>query len=99
MLRIRETEEGIVFPIRVQPRASRTEICGCYGGSVKIRVAAPPFEGRANEECVIFLSRLFDISKSDLKVVSGEKSRNKEILISGISLDDLKSILKKQAIE
>ena len=99
MLKIRETKEGFLLSIRLQPRASQTKICGCYDDSLKIKVISPPLEGRANKECIGFLSRLFGISKSSFKVVSGEKSRNKEILISRVSFEDLKRALKNQGIE
>ncbi len=99
MLSIKRTKEGFLLPVRLQVRASRTEICGLYNDLLKIRVTSPPLGGRANKECIEFLSNLFGISKSSLKVVVGKKNRNKEILISRISSSNLEKILKDQGIE
>lgn len=99
MLRIKETKEGFLLAVRLQPRASRAKICGCYDDSLKIKVISPPLEDRANKECVELLAKLFGVSKSSLKVVSGKKNKNKEVLISKVSFDDLRKVLKNQGIE
>jgi uncharacterized protein (TIGR00251 family) len=69
--------------VRVQPRASRTELAGEYNGSIKIRVAAPPVEGRANEECRRFIAKLVGVSASAVEIVAGASSRDKVVLIKG----------------
>jgi len=99
MLTVRETREGLLLSIRVQPRASRAEISGLHDESLKIKVVSPPLEGRANQECVELLSKLFGISKSNIKVVAGEKSRHKKVLITRITFNDLKGILEHQGID
>lgn len=99
MLEIRGTKEGLLIPVKLQPRAARTEICGCFGESLKIRVVSPPLEGRANQECIKYLSGLMGVSKSSLKLVSGEKSREKQILLPWTAKDTLERILKSLAID
>jgi hypothetical protein len=69
--------------IRAQPRASRTEIAGEYGGALKIRLAAPPVDGGANRELVRFLAKAVGVPTSAVTVVSGESSRNKVVEIEG----------------
>lgn len=69
--------------IRAQPRASRTETAGEYGGALKIRLAAPPVDGGANRELVRFLAKALGVPKSAVTVVSGESSRNKVVEIEG----------------
>jgi hypothetical protein len=69
--------------IRAQPRASRTEIAGEYGGALKIRLAAPPVDGGANRELVRFLAKAVGVPRSAVTVVSGESSRNKVVEIEG----------------
>ncbi|HUF70638.1 MAG TPA: DUF167 domain-containing protein [Longimicrobiales bacterium] len=69
--------------IRVQPRASRTEIAGEHGGALKIRLAAPPVDGSANRELVRFLAKAVGVPTSAVTVVSGESSRNKVVEIEG----------------
>jgi uncharacterized protein (TIGR00251 family) len=85
MLKYSETDKGITFSIRVQPRASRSEISGQIDGVLKLRLAAPPVDGEANEECIRFLSKLMGIGKGQVEIVSGQTSRNKIIRISGIT--------------
>jgi hypothetical protein len=77
--------------IRAQPRASRTEIAGEYGGALKIRLAAPPVDGGANRELVRFLAKAVGVPTSAVTVVSGESSRNKVVEIEGA---DPASVLK-----
>lgn len=99
MLRLREKKDGIVLSIRLQPLASRNEVCGCQDGLLKIKVVGPPREGKANKECIKVLSRLIGIAKSDIKIIAGKTSRNKEVLISKISVSELRNILRDQNIE
>jgi len=99
MLRFQERKDGIVLSIRLQPGASRSEICGCQDGRLKIKVVAPAQEGKANGECIKILARLIGIAKSNIEIVMGETSRNKEVLISEISKNTLCDILRDQNIE
>lgn len=75
------TGKGCGIRVFVQPRASRTHIVGLHDGMVKLAIAAPPVEGRANKEVVAFFSKLFAVSKSDIQIVSGEHSRRKICVI------------------
>lgn len=77
------TPDGVRLRIRAQPRASRTEIAGEYGGALKIRLAAPPVDGGANRELVRFLAKAVGVPTSAVTVVSGESSRNKVVEIEG----------------
>ena len=78
----REDADGVTFPVRVVPRASRTEVVGLYDGALKIRVAAPPVEGAANQELVKFLARKFGVSRTAVTLISGANARNKLIRIA-----------------
>ena len=71
--------------VRVQSRASRTEIAGEHGGAIKLRVAAPPVEGRANEECRRFLAKLLKVGATSVEIISGDSSRDKVIRIHSVS--------------
>ena len=82
-----EKEGAIIFKARVQPRARRTEIAGEQAGALKLRVAAPPVNGKANEECRRFLARLFKIASSAVEIVSGDSSRDKTIRIRNITAE------------
>lgn len=84
--RIRETDAGIELPLHVQPRARRTQIAGIHGGSLKVKVSAPPVDDAANRAIVEFFSRLLDLPKSQLQIITGQKSRDKVLRIDGIGL-------------
>ena len=82
---IEERAGGIRFAIRVQPRASRTEIVGTHGDAVKIRLSAPPVDGAANDALVEFLAEHFAVARRDVTIVSGAQSRSKVVEIAGIT--------------
>lgn len=93
MLNLLETEEGIILPVRIQPRASKDEIVGEYNGALKIKLTSPPVEGEANRRCIEFLSKRFKIAKSHLEIIKGEKSKDKLIKIIGLGKADVLKIL------
>jgi uncharacterized protein (TIGR00251 family) len=79
-------KKGAAVAIRVTPRASRNEITEIQSdGTIKIRLTAPPVEGKANEELLKFLAEVLDISPSKLEIVAGETGRDK--LVSILDLD------------
>jgi len=71
--------------VRVQPRAKRNALVPWQDGQWKLYVTAPAVEGQANEACVEYLARTFEISRSRVSIVSGEKSRNKVVSLEGIT--------------
>jgi uncharacterized protein len=73
--------------IRVIPRAPRTRVDGMRGGAILIRLAAPPVDGAANAALIAFLATALDLPRRNIRIVSGEKSRDKRVAIAGI--DDL----------
>jgi uncharacterized protein len=84
-LQIRETAAGLEVHLHVQPRARRSELCGIHNGALKIKVLAPPVDDAANRAIIEFFSSLLDISKSSIRITSGQKSRDKTLLIQGLS--------------
>ena len=95
---IRKNTEGTTVEVYVQPRASKNEVTGIHEGVLKVRLTAPPVEGEANRECLKFLAKVFEISKSQLEVIQGHKSRRKTILLRGIAPEFAESILKQLGI-
>ena len=73
--------EDLYLRCHLQPKASRDEIAGLHGDSVKIRITAPPIEGRANNHLVRFLARLFGVTRGDVSILSGELGREKRIRV------------------
>ena len=72
------------FSVKVQPRARKTEVDGKLGDSFKLRLAAPPVNGKANEECVRFLAELFGVARKAVRIVSGLTARLKIVEIDGV---------------
>ena len=82
---ITRTQDGILLNIRVWPDAQRTAIDDPYDESaIKLRVAAPPVEGKANTEIVRFLAELLGITHSDLSVVRGASGSDKVVRVRGL---------------
>jgi len=93
VLRIKETENYVTFSVRVQPRSSKNEICGIYGDAIKIKLTSPPVEGEANEGLIKFLSDILKISKGQIEIISGHKSRTKSIKIIGVTKEKVADLL------
>jgi len=94
MLTIKETNGGVQFAVRVIPGASKNEVAGIQDGALKIKLTAPPVEGKANKACIDFLARLLGMRRSALAIASGEKSRKKTVSVDGIGRVELESRLK-----
>jgi len=93
MLTLKESPNGVTFSIQVVPRASKCEVTGIVNDALKIRLTAPPVDGKANEECLRYLSALLGVARNRLAIVSGQTSRKKIIFISGMGQKDLEEIL------
>ena|SRR5256885_13561647 len=74
----------VILSVKVQPRASRNEICEVIGNEIKIRITAPPVDSAANEALVGFLSEKLDCPASSVRLIRGATSRHKIIAISGL---------------
>ncbi len=94
MIKITAKNNGVSFAVRVQPRASRSDVAGELDGALKVRLAAPPVDGEANEELIRLMSRLFNVSRSQIVIRSGQTSRNKLIVVEGISVNDAEQVLQ-----
>ncbi len=75
---------SVRFPVRVQPRASRTELAGTQHGALKVRLQAPPVDGAANEALVDFLAESLGVPRRTVRIVSGASSRTKVVEVTGI---------------
>ena len=81
--------ESIRLAVKVTPNAGRNEITGFKDGVLQVRVAAPPEKGKANKELTDFLSEALGLKKSSILIIKGQTSRNKVIVIEGISGDEV----------
>ena len=84
---LRETADGdVVLSLHVQPGAKKTEFVGPHGEAMKLRLAAPPVDGKANAARVVFLAGFCDVPRAAVTLVSGETSRAKRVRIDGIGV-------------
>lgn len=87
MLQIREVNGDVFFKVRVMPRAAKDCIVGIHEDALKIRLTAPPLEGKANEACRAFLARTLGVPRARVEIFSGHTSRNKVIKVCGINTE------------
>ena len=80
-----ETPEGVILSVRAQPRSSKAGIDGLLGDAVKVRVRCAPVDGKANKELVETLADEFGIAKSSVVFKGGETSKNKRLLLRGVT--------------
>lgn len=88
-----ETEGAVSFEVRLLPRAPRTQIAGQQAGAIKLRVKAPPVDGKANDECVRFFAELVGAPRRSVSIVKGHRSRSKVVRISGVSTERVRKAL------
>jgi len=81
---LKETPGGTLLSVKLQPRASRSEIDGPSGDELKIRITAPPVDSAANEGLIRLLAEKLDCARSQVELVRGHKSRHKIIKLHGI---------------
>ena len=87
-------DDAIVLHVHVQPGAGRAAVVGRHGDSLKIRVAAPPVEGRANDAAVALVAEALEVRPGDVELVSGAKSRVKRLRVQGITAEELEVQLR-----
>lgn len=93
LLKITESGAGVIFTVHVQPRASRTELCGVQGEELKLRLTSSPVDDAANKLCQEFLAKLLGVAKSRVTIIAGAKSRHKTIEVTGIGRDAVLALL------
>lgn len=87
-LKVNSGTSGVVLAVRVIPRAKKNTVDGIMAdGTLKIRLAAPPVEGKANQALVRFLVEILDIPASQIKIIAGQTGRRKRVLISGMDAE------------
>lgn len=85
----REVPGGVELRVWVQPGAAHSEIAGVHGEALKIRIAAPAQEGRANGALMEFLADLLGLPKSQISILRGKKAREKVLFLRGIKAEEL----------
>ena len=94
MIPFSESPEGIVFKVQVVPRASQSEIVGEHNGALRVRIAAAPVDGAANEAVVHILALAFKVSRRHIQIVSGHTSRLKQVMVTGAGPEALAALIQ-----
>lgn len=86
---MRKDENDVLLTVRIVPRASKTEVAGMHGDALKIRVKAPPVDGKANLALREFIADTLDVPLGAVAIVSGETGRQKILRVTGASPESL----------
>ncbi len=79
----RAADGSVVLSLHIQPGAKKTEIAGLHGEALKIRLAAPPVDGKSNAALIAFLARACGVPKAAVELIGGETSRSKRVRVRG----------------
>jgi uncharacterized protein (TIGR00251 family) len=85
--------DGVTLRLHIQPGARKTEVAGLHGEALKIRLAAPPVDGKANACLIAFLAERFGVAKSAVSLLSGDTSRVKRVHVSGLTATEAQARL------
>lgn len=83
----RRNGDELTLTLHIQPGAKRSEIAGLHGEALKIRLAAPPIEGRANEALLRFIAETFGVPVRQVELRQGGQSRHKVVAVKGSGVD------------
>ena len=89
-LRIGRRDGAVTFEVRVAPRASRNRFIGVQDGVLRVALTAAPVDGAANEALKKLIAKELGVSKSSVKIIVGERARNKVLCVEGVSPDDVR---------
>jgi uncharacterized protein (TIGR00251 family) len=92
---IQPTDGGVLLDVRVIPRSGKRGIAGTRDGALLVRLNAPPVEGAANEELIEVIAGALGVPKRTVSLVSGERSRQKRLRVSGVSENEARSRLTR----
>lgn len=93
MIEIVERPEGVVIAVKVSAGASRERVLGEHGGALKLSVSAAPERGNANKAVCELVAKHLGVARSQVRVVAGETSRDKKLLVVGVKRRDVEKLL------
>ncbi|MDI6749636.1 MAG: DUF167 domain-containing protein [Pseudomonadota bacterium] len=92
---IRSDGKGVILLLHIQPGAKKTEVVGRHGEALKIRLAAPPVDGKANEALIAYLAAKLGVGRTAVELVSGQTARAKRVRIGGVGAEEVLAALEK----
>lgn len=93
MVSFTDTKEGVHFTVKVVPGSSRTQLAGVIGQMVKIKIAAAPEKGKANDCLTAYLAKILGVRKNAVAITSGLTSPVKKICIEGLTSNQVQALL------
>lgn len=90
-----EVHGAVTFAVKVVPRAPKNQIAGLEGDALKIRLNAPPVEGKANDALIAFLAATFGVARAQIEIVTGQVSRRKIVRVRGVTAKQIEAKLSK----
>ena len=95
-LTLTEKDGAVRLEVHAKPRAKKSRVVGLHGAALDVSLAAPPVDGAANEELVLYLSRVLEVPKSSVSVARGAQSRNKLVEVRGLTAAELRAKLARE---
>ncbi|MDQ1375735.1 MAG: uncharacterized protein QOJ09_3073 [Actinomycetota bacterium] len=90
-----ESDGAVLLRLHVQPGAGRSAVVGRHGDALKVRVAAPPTGGRANDAVLALIADTLGVKAADVELVGGDSSRSKRVRVKGVEADDVRKNLER----
>ncbi len=94
-LDLKQSDRGVLLPVKVVPGASRSRVIGILDGALKVAVAAPPEKGKANKALIKILAETFDLPKNRVSIEQGQTSHHKIVLLHGADADRVRDRLPR----
>lgn len=88
-------DKAVVLNLYVQPKASKSRLVGLHDGCLKLAIAAPPVDGKANKQVLKFLATTLGVASRDLILKSGAQSRKKQVVVTSLDADSVRKIIEK----
>ena len=95
MIELKPHPEGTILPVRAQPGARRNEIRGEQDGMLKVSVTQPPEKGKANKALIALLSKELSLRKSQLELIAGQTSHQKQVLVRDVTSEELAELIEQ----
>jgi len=93
---LRESSQGCVISVHAAPRASKDTIAGTHGDALKVRLNAPPVDGKANDRLLKFLAEKLGVPGAAVSLLRGQSSREKQVLVSGLAAAEIRARLQAE---
>lgn len=93
---LQQSSDGVILKVYVQPKARKDQIVGLHGDRLKVAVTEPPDKGKANEAVIQLIASTLRIAASDVELLRGQTSRQKDVLIQGVSFEVIVAKVSEQ---